>query len=372
MFKQAIVIGSGIVGLATAYALINKGYKVKVLEKNGRPIGASIRNFGMIWPTGQPGGDYYELAMRSRQIWLDLSEKANFQVDQNGSLHLAYQNDEQNVLFEFIDANEDQRNLKWLTYYEVVDKSPGVVSDELIGAMHSGDDMLIDPREALPNLIRWLQSIPGCSFHFNTPVLAIHDQTCISPGQNWTADKIFICTGSDTELLFPEVLKPRGISCQLQMMRTGIQPEMFRLGPSLCGGLTLIHYSAFAGMPSMEILKNRFHEEYNDLLRLGIHVMAAQNQTGEITIGDSHQYEEVPDPFIRQDINQKILNYLSGFCRLPDPTIVSYWKGSYLKSSGDHPYIIQEVSPYCTVINGLGGAGMTLSFALTEKEISRI
>lgn len=370
MPKQAIVIGSGIVGIATAYALVNKGYIVNVLEKNARPIGASIRNFGMIWPTGQPGGEYYQLAIRSREIWLDLSEKANFQLDQNGSLHLAYQSDEQNVLYEFIDVYEDQRSLKWLSYSEVLDLSPGVVSDELIGAMHSGDDMLIDPREALLKLIAWLQRTPGCVFHFNTPVFAIQDQTCFSPGQTWTGDKIFICTGSDTELLFPDVLRFSGIPCQLQMMRTGIQPEKFRLGPSLCGGLTLLHYAAFAGMPSLQILKDRLKEEHNDLLQWGIHVMAAQNQAGEITIGDSHQYDEVPEPFIHRDINEKILNYLSSFCRLPDTTIMSYWKGSYLKSSGDHPYIIQAVSPYCTVINGLGGAGMTLSFALVEREIN--
>jgi len=372
MRKQAIVIGSGIAGVATTYALINKGYRVRVLEKNTRPKGASIRNFGMIWPTGQPEGEYYELAMKSRQIWLDLSEKANFQLDQNGSLHLAYQNDEQNALYEFIDAHEDQRNLKWLSYSEVVDKSPGVVSDELIGAMYSGEDMLVDPREALPKLIEWLQAQPDCSFHFNTPVLAIHDQTCISPGQTWTADKIFLCTGSDIDLLFPEVLKPGGMTCQLQMMRTGIQPDRFKLGPSLCGGLTLIHYSAFNGLPSLEILKNRMQDEHRDLLQLGIHVMAAQNQTGEVTIGDSHQYGDDPDPFIRQDINEKILNYLSGFCRLPDLNIASYWKGSYFKSTGDHPYFIEEISPYCTIINGFGGAGMTLAFALAEREISRL
>ena len=50
MNKTAIVVGAGSVGLATARALALKGYAVTVLEKDVQAVGASIRNFGMIWP----------------------------------------------------------------------------------------------------------------------------------------------------------------------------------------------------------------------------------------------------------------------------------------------------------------------------------
>ena len=69
--KSAIVIGAGIVGLATARALAVRGYSVSVFERNEQAVGASIRNFGMIWPIGQATGPLFERAMLSRSIWKD-------------------------------------------------------------------------------------------------------------------------------------------------------------------------------------------------------------------------------------------------------------------------------------------------------------
>ena len=46
--KTAIVVGAGILGMATARALALKGYKVTILEKSQQSLGASIRNFGML------------------------------------------------------------------------------------------------------------------------------------------------------------------------------------------------------------------------------------------------------------------------------------------------------------------------------------
>src|SRR5215475_5958178 len=96
--RTAIVIGAGIVGLATARALARKGFSVQVFDRTHKAVGASIRNFGMVWPIGQPGGDLYKRAIRSRCIWQELAEESNFWYDPAGSLHLAYHRDEWHIL----------------------------------------------------------------------------------------------------------------------------------------------------------------------------------------------------------------------------------------------------------------------------------
>src|ERR1700744_2892544 len=102
---SAMIIGAGIVGLATARALAIRGYKVTVFERSERAVGASIRNFGMVWPIGQPTGDLYDRAMLSRSIWKEICTEAQMWHDEVGSLHLAYDDDELQAMQEYVEVN---------------------------------------------------------------------------------------------------------------------------------------------------------------------------------------------------------------------------------------------------------------------------
>jgi glycine/D-amino acid oxidase-like deaminating enzyme len=151
------------------------------------------------------------------------------------------------------------------------------------------------------------------------------------------------------------------------MMRMIAQPENWRIGPALCGSLSLIHYKGFTAAPSLGKLKQRYQDEYAEYLKWGIHVMVSQNETGELTIGDSHEYGNTHDPFDKQFINQLILDYLKSFARFRDERLIETWNGIYPKLTNGADYLALQPENGVFIFNGLGGAGMTLSFGLAEK-----
>jgi len=369
--RSAIVIGAGIVGLATARALAVRGYRVKVMERNEKAIGASIRNFGMIWPIGQPGGELYERAMLSRQIWKEVCESAGIWYDEVGSLHVAHNKDEWNVLHE-LSGIYSHRNYRLLNANDTTNKSAVVVQEGLEGSLFSPDEMIVDPRVAIAAIPAWLTEKYAVEFFYGKAVTDVCYPAVYTGSQEWEADEIYVCSGADFETLYPQLFAGVPITkCKLQMMRMVAQPDNYRIGPAICGSLSLIHYNAFKAATSLAELNNRYQTEYKDYLDWGIHVMVSQNQAGELTVGDSHEYGLAPDPFDRQFINQLILDYLKKFARFKDERVIETWNGIYSKLTNDQTHLVVEPEQGVTVINGLGGAGMTLSFGLCEQLISK-
>jgi glycine/D-amino acid oxidase-like deaminating enzyme len=145
-----------------------------------------------------------------------------------------------------------------------------------------------------------------------------------------------------------------------------------RIGPALCGGLSLVHYNSFKAASSLSTLRARYEELLPDYLKWGIHVMVSQNKKGELTIGDSHEYGLTHDPFDRHYINQLILYYLKTFAVFEPGNIIETWNGIYPKLTDGGTELVLQPENGVTIINGLGGAGMTLSFGLCHQVINAI
>lgn len=373
--KKAIVIGAGIAGLATARALALKGFSVKVFDRSQRAVGASVRNFGMIWPIGQPEGKLYNRAIRSRNVWEDTCKAAGIWHECAGSLHLAYHADEMKVLEELRDIfNQQGRKISLLTKTEIIDKYDAVNPANLMGGLYSKEEMIVDPRESIATLPAYFKDRYAIQFYWGKCVSSISGQTvCIGNKEKHEADIIFVCSGADFETLYPEMFLALPLTkCKLQMMRLAAQPGNNRIGAALCGGLSLIHYNSFKAAPSLPDLKLRYQNEMSEYIKWGIHVMVAQNGRGELTVGDSHEYGLTQDPFDKQFINKMILDYLQQFARFKDCSLIETWNGTYPKLTNGEADIFFSPEKGVYILNGLGGAGMTMSFGLAEEVVEGI
>ncbi len=369
--KTAIVIGAGIVGLATARALSLAGYKVTVIERSEKAVGASIRNFGMIWPIGQPEGLLFNRAIRSRQIWKDISDSTGMWYSESGSLHLAYQLDEWQVLEELAELFQAEgRSVFLISASTIAARFPHIKQKGLLGGLFSTTEMIVNPRIAIPSVATYLENFLDVEFIFKAQVTQVETGAAYIGDQKLEADQIWVCSGQDFETLFPNDFSNQPITrCKLQMMRFKSADQNFNIGTSICGGLSLVHYKSFAKANGISRLAQRYESEMKEYIDRGIHVMVSQNESGQLTVGDSHEYGHSFEPFDSAHINQLILSYLGQMLNYSDWQLEQSWHGIYPKMKNGATEICLSPVNNVFILNGLGGAGMTLSFGLAEEMI---
>jgi D-hydroxyproline dehydrogenase subunit beta len=364
------IVGAGIVGLAHAYLAARSGRTVAVFERNPAAMGASVRNFGMIWPIGQPTGQLHQLALRSRDIWIELLQQAKLPFLQTGSLHAAYREDEAAVGQEFSEkAPSLGYECAWLTVEEALKRSHAIRRESLLGALWSPTELTVDPRQIIGSLPKFLAEQYGVQFSFNTAVRRVETSFLEAGEERCEADSIIVASGDDFQTLFPEHFRESGITrCKLQMIRTVPQPQGWSLGPSLAFGLTFKHYPTFEVCKSLRALKERIARETPDFEKWGIHVMVSQNSAGELTIGDSHEYGLAVDAFDKPAVNRMILDYAEKYLRVPTLEIAEQWHGVYAKHP-DHAYLTFSPAECVLVVTVTSGIGMTLSFGIAEQTL---
>jgi len=372
--RSAIVVGAGIVGLATARALSLKNYSVTVIERTEKAVGASVRNFGMVWPIGQPDGLLYYRAIRSREIWMDVADSIGLWYDPCGSLHVAHNEDEWQVLQELEQAfKQSGRPVQLMNPDIILEKYNGINSGGLIGGLYSTTETIVDPRQAIASIPNYLAEYLDVKFIWGKAVTRVETGKVWIGAETLEADVVFIASGADFETLYPEVFKELSITkCKLQMMRFVSETPNWKMGVALCGGLSLIHYNSFKVAATLPQLKKRYEAEMEEYLKWGIHVMISQNNNFELTVGDSHEYGLTFDPFDKTHINALVMQYLEQFAVTTNWQLTQSWHGIYPKMTNGETDVFLQPSDGVFIINGLGGAGMTLSFGFAEECIAKI
>jgi FAD dependent oxidoreductase TIGR03364 len=365
------IVGGGIVGLSHAWMAAKRGLSVALFERTHVAEGASVRNFGMIWPIGQTAGHDLEIALKSREFWLQLKADKVLEVEECGSIHLAHHQDELELLNEF--CKTGTHGSEMLTREQVLARSAMANPKGLLGGMWSETELRVNPRVASTRIAKWLSDKLSVDLFFGTTIHSIDNHVLMSTtDESWIADQVIVCSGSDLQTLFPSVFSTSGLRlCKLQMLKTkistgGLDAMKQSPAPHIASGLTLRHYSSFQNCDSYSAVKQRISGNTPELDQFGIHVMASHFQNGDVILGDSHEYGDQISPFDKVEIDELILRELRKVICLDDWNVIERWNGIYAK----HPSLLvfeEEVDAGVRIFVGPGGAGMTLSFGLADR-----
>jgi FAD dependent oxidoreductase TIGR03364 len=370
--RRLVIIGAGVIGQTHASVAHQSGWQVTVLERDGRPLGASVRNFGTLWPIGCCNGTEREQALFGVRRWRELAQEAGFWIDPCGSLSLAYREEAWSVLQEFAESNSEAAGFELLDPEDIKRRFPIANPLGLRGGLFSPYEAVIEPAAAMTALTRLLEK-RGVQFHFSAPAIKLHDDMVeTSDGRLFGFDQLLIAAGDEMRMFFPNELADAGlIRCRLQMMRTVPQPEEFRVGPVLVSDLTLAHYPAFRSCAKIAELRERLDSELPSHREWGVHVIAAQHSDGSVVLGDSHEYAEDFSPESHTHVDELVLDSLEKFARIPSLQIAARWHGSYLKSKLGQTQVVLRPRERVTMVTAMGGLGMTLSWGLAERTIQQ-
>lgn len=361
-----LVVGAGILGLASALAARRRGLRVAVLERRARSLGASIRNFGFVTVSGQGPAAHWERARRSRAVWEEVAAAAGIPILQRGAWFLA-QRPEAAAVLEAFAASEMGRDCRLISPDRARQDCPALA--EGCALLHSPHECRVESRLAIPRLTQWLVEQQGVTLHAHTAVHEIDLPRVRTSRGLFHATHCIVCPGHDFDSLHPEWLEGADLQiCTLQMLRLQPQPAL-PLPCPLMSDLSLARYPGFTALAPAAALQQRLARECPEPLAAGVHVIAARSADGSLVVGDSHHHADAEEPFAREAVDALILAQLQQMLRLPQARVVERWMGSY--ASAREPVLLRSPAPGVALGIVTGGTGASTAFALGEELVER-
>lgn len=368
-----LVVGAGIVGLAHAFEAVRRGLTVRVVERDARPVGASVRNFGHVCTTAQSDADH-PMARDARDGWLTLAEATGIGVARTGTLVVARRPEECAVLEELRRSRGPER-VRLLTADEVrarVRGSRDAGGDSALGGALLPEDLAVDPRTAAPALAGWLAGQDGVELRMRAAVTGAGSGTVETTRGTFTADHVVVCVGHDVDRLFPETADRWAIRrCALQMMLA--EPVAGYVNPSpVLTGTSMLRYGAMSGTGAAARLREVIDREEPVLLDIDANAMFSRRPDGSLIVGDSHVRDVTVDPFLDEEVYAPLLGSAADIIRPGGPLrIRQRWQGVYATS--EHTTLVHERADDATTVAVVtSGIGMTLSFGIARRTLAEI
>lgn len=386
MKSDVIIVGAGVLGTFHAYHALKQGLKVTLVEKDKQPRSATVRNFGQVVPSGMPQGKWQQYGIESTRIYKEIHSSFDISVRQEGSIYLASDDAESQLLEELasINKNNDYKSLL-LTQRDCLERYPNLNKDYVKAGLFFPEEISLDPRIMIHKVIAFLQEQMGLEYLPFTHIVDCESSESevklkAADGRSFEAVKVLICSGSEFKSLFPEVFQESDIEVsKLQMLRTKANLGLNLTG-SILTGLTIRRYEAFRECASFGFLDDAHLNP--KLKQWGIHILFKEAEDGSVIVGDSHEYADAKDSDdlsfdLREDINELMLEEARAIFPIPKEAIAASWAGYYAQckanDTGQSKDIFnEELVTNIQIVTAIGGKGMTASPGFAKENISKI
>jgi FAD dependent oxidoreductase TIGR03364 len=361
------VVGAGILGLSCALAAARRNLKVIVLERGTLAQGASVRNFGLVTITGQDHSIVWPLVRRTREVWVEVAEKAGIPVLQRGAWIPAQRPESAAVLEAFLQTDMAE-GCELLTASAARQRCPDLQTKGLQAVLWSPHELRVESREAIPLLAKWLAKEHGVTFLWDTAVHSVDTPTVETSRGPVSATSVTVCPGDDFATLFPDRMKAAGLRrCTLQMLR--LESPGFTFPGAVMSDLSVVRYGGFATLPEAKALRRRLKSEQSEYFEHGIHLIIAQGADGSLVVGDSHHYDAAPAIFASERVYELLLAEYRAVVGHPPPPVRERWTGTYAVAD-DRTVLIETPTPQTRLVMVTSGVGASTGFAIGERVIN--
>lgn len=364
-----VVVGAGIVGLAHALAGARRGWRVAVVERDTRCVGASVRNFGFVTVSGQ-GEQAWPRARRSREVWAELAPAAGIALLQRGAWISARRQPAVAVLEAFAQGPQAE-GCRLLGGAAARRAAPALAADTA-AVLVSPHELRVESRDALPRLAAWLRAAHGVRFFWGEEVLQVEAPRVATAQRCLLAERIVLCPGTALRGVAAAALAPHRLKLtRLQMLRLR-PPAGWRLPAAVMGDLSLVRYGGFASLPAAAALRQALQADAADCLAHGVHVIAVQSADGSLVVGDSHHDDDAAGPFgpaPSEAIDALILRELGAMLALPEPAVVERWVGHYPVGHAEDVLVV-PAGDAVRVVVVTSGTGASTGFAIAEEVLA--
>ncbi|MGJ3507451.1 TIGR03364 family FAD-dependent oxidoreductase [Enemella sp. A6] len=370
--SDLVIVGGGIIGLAHAFEAVRRGLRVQLIERDRRPVGASVRNFGHACITAQ-SGPLADLAMHSRVGWLRAAEEAGFWAREAGCVVVARSEAELAVL-EAFRADRGAEDVHLLAADQVRDRLRSDDSEpdpRIVGGAFLPLDLRVDPRTTAPMLADWLAAHPLVDLHWGTHAHHVDSGVVHTNRGQVRGQHVLVCVGHDLDRLHPADAERHQVRrCRLQMALVD-QPGGYTLDSAVLTGTSMLRYAAMAGTPAAVTVREELTAAEPELMAMDPNVMFTRRPDGTLLIGDSHHYDLTVDPFLEEDISERLLAEVATITGTNRWRVRQRWQGVYAHSPLTD-LLVTTPAPGVTTVTVTSGIGMTLAFGVAGRTLDRL